>query len=295
MLTLMLGSTLAFSPMQPAPAQSHEDSNPIYKGLLGSGLEVGPNIKAKFPAPSMPDGLAADKQMAIIKELIGNDYGYADFTRNSVVAPQLIKIHDVQPSDKDAPARGVDVWFLAYGDFNAINDEKFLDKILKAGRGNGNTATLKKEDLEKRKITIGDEKHEGYVFIDFDFLEKVKLKATGRGFWSKTADSALISGEIDPRFRGDPQFPNQWQSIDKQSGALKLGPASPWSGAGFYLKITKLKEPANALFIEQHVIFAEPIGWFNGEALLRSKLPIAVQNNVRNIRREWINSLDKEK
>jgi hypothetical protein len=206
----------------------------------------------------------------------------------------LIKIRDVKTSYKDAPARGVDVWFIAYGDINAINDDKFLDKILKAGRGNGKAVGLKKEDLDKRKITIGDAKHEGYVFIDFDFLEKVQLKATGHGFWSKTTDSALIAGEIDPRFRDDKEFPNQWQSIDKQTGALKLGPATPWSGAGFYLKITKLNEPAGALFIEQHVIFAEPMGWFNGEGLLRSKLPFAVQTNVRNIRREWINTVGQK-
>ena len=41
------------------------------------------------------------------------------------------------------------------------------------------------------------------------------------------------------------------------------------------------------MFCEQHVIFAEPTGWFDGANLLRSKLPAAVQNNVRTMRREW--------
>ena len=98
----------------------------------------------------------------------------------------------------------------------------------------------------------------------------------------------LVAGEIDPRFQGDPEFPNQWQSIIKEGGTTKLGPAMPWSGAAFYLKITKLAEPAGALFIEQHVIFAEPMGWFNGANLLRSKLPLAVQINVRSMRKEWL-------
>ena len=70
--------------------------------------------------------------------------------------------------------------------------------------------------------------------------------------------------------------------------ASKVGPATPYGGAGFYLKITRLHEPAGAIFIEQHVVFAEPAGWFAGANLLRSKLPTAVQINVRAMRREWL-------
>ena len=46
-------------------------------------------------------------------------------------------------------------------------------------------------------------------------------------------------------------------------------------------------EPTGALFVEQHIIFAEPTGWFDGANLLRSKLPNVVQNAVRTTRREW--------
>ena len=69
--------------------------------------------------------------------------------------------------------------------------------------------------------------------------------------------------------------------------AAKLDEAHPWDGAAFYLKITKLAEPAGALFVEEHVVFAEPTGWFDGANLLRSKLPLVIQNNVRTMRREW--------
>ena len=39
------------------------------------------------------------------------------------------------------------------------------------------------------------------------------------------------------------------------------------------------------MFIECHMIFDEPRGWFGGANLLRSKLPLAVQEEVRNFRR----------
>ena len=115
MFTLILLASVAGQP----PAQTHEARNPLYKSLLEAGLPVGSEAKAKFPPPTMPDGLDAAKQTATIKELLAQDYDYAEFTRKSVFAPQLLKLRDVKPSDPKAPARGVDVWFVAYGDLKA--------------------------------------------------------------------------------------------------------------------------------------------------------------------------------
>jgi hypothetical protein len=270
------------------PAKEHQAENPLFKSLLDPGLDVGTGVKAKLPVPTMPDGLNAAAQRAAIEALIKDEYSYLEFTRKSVVAPQLLKLRDIAPSDPKAPARGVDFWFVAYGDLKALDDEQFLDRLVNAGKGQGEGKGLKKEDLAKRKITLTDEKRESYGHIAFDFLEKVHLKATGRVVWTRTNESVLVAGEIDPRFRGDAEYPDQWQPIIKEGGVTKIGPASAWSEAGFYLKITKLAEPPGALFVEQHVVFAEPTGWFDGANLLRSKLPLAVQSNVRSMRKEWV-------
>jgi hypothetical protein len=277
-------SLVAFGAAQP---QSHESKNPLYQNLQQSGLDVGMNIKAKFPAPTMPDGLSAADQKAAIKKLIADDYDFETFTRNSQVAPQLLKLRDVTPSDPSAPAKGVDVWFVAYGDFNLTDDDKFLDRLLGAGRDQ-KSKQLTPDDLTKRKIDPPKkEQLEIYGLIEFDFLERVRIKATGRAMWSKTPESAIVAAVLDPRFLKDPEFPNQWQSLSKQGGTQNVGPANPWNGAGLYLKVTKLAEPAGAMFIEQHIIFVEPQGWFDGANLLRSKLPLVVQKSVRNMRLEW--------
>lgn len=286
MVTLILGA-LSLAPAQPPQAGTHEANNPLYKALLDPGLPVGPDLRTKFPTPTMPDGLDAARQKAIITGLLGNDHSYAEFTRKSVVAPQLLKLRDAAPSDPRAPARGVDFWFVAYGDLKALDDENFLDRLVNAGKGDGTGKSLTRADLEKRKISVPDPKREAYGHIAFDFLEKVHLKTTGRAMWTRTGESVLVAAEIDSRFQNDAEFPNQWQSIIKEGGMTKFGPPSPWAGAGLYLKITKLAEPAGALFIEQHIVFAEPTGWFDGANLLRSKLPLVVQVNVRSMRKEW--------
>lgn len=286
MYALVLAA-LAASPAQPQAKQ--EELNPLYKRLLDTGLPVGGDQKVNFPAPTMADGLDSAAQKKVIEGVIGTDYDYAEFTRKSVNAPYVMKIRDIKGAGPKAPVRGVDVWFVAYGDFKLLQDDKFLDKLVSADKGKGGNkgAPLKREDLAKRGIEWKkeDQKREGYGTFELEFLAKVHLKGTGHAMWSRNAESVVAAAEIDPRFLNDKEFPNQWRSINK-GAAVPLGPPQPWTGAGMYLKITRLKEPAGALFVEQHVIFVEPHGWFEGQNLLRSKLPIAVQDNLRTMRGE---------
>ncbi len=280
---------LSLAPAQPA-ADKHDEQNPLFKKLTETGLDVGGKEKTKFPAPTMADGLTGAQQTAVIKSVIGTDYSYDEFVRDSVVAPQILKIRDIPGGDPKAPARGVDVWFVVHGDFKRLEDDKFLDKLLSSskGSGEGKGKALEAADLAKRKIVIKKEdvKRESYGTLEFDFLEKVRLNATGHAMWSRNKESVLAAAEIDPRFLGDEEFPNQWRSITKVGG-VKIGAPNPWSGAAMYVKVTKLSEPAGALFVEQHVVFTEPTGWFDGANLLRSKLPIAIPQNVRGMRQEF--------
>ena len=280
MFALVLGALAAMPIDAPAGRATREPRNALFDSLLDPGPAVGPGLRAKLPPPTMPDGLDVAEQRAVIAALIRDDYSYEDFTRRSAVAPQRLRVRDVTPCDPEAPARGVDVWFVAH-------DDKFIGWLASAAKGVETGKPLTKECLGKRGLGSADGPPEVYRHVEFDFLEKIHLRATVRVAWTRTGESVLVAGEVDPRFLGDPDFPNQWQPVIREGGARKLGPAKPWAGAGFYMKITKLAEPAGALFVEQHVVFAEPTGWFDGANLLRSKLPLVVQSSVRTTRREW--------
>ncbi|WP_020468170.1 hypothetical protein [Zavarzinella formosa] len=292
MYPIILG-LLSLAPAEtPVKPSGHEATNPLYKELLEPGLSLGSEFKAKLPAPTMTDGLDSEAQKIIIKKVIGTDYTYEAFTRQSVVAPHVLRINNITPSDPKAPARSVDTWFVAYGNFGNADDQSAIDRFSNAGKDGGKNdgKVLTKADLAKRKIefTDADEKRERFANIRIDFLEKVQIQATGRVMWSKGDDSVIIAAMIDPRFAGDAEFPNQWLPLSKGAGKLSSGSASPYGGAGFYMKVTKLAEPAGALFIEQHVVFTEPTKWFEGANLLRSKFPLVVQSQVRSLRRELI-------
>ena len=278
------------------PAVNHEADNPLYKALLDPGLVVGADLRVKLPKPMMPDGLDAAAQKAIIVKLIGDDYSFDEFTRKSQVSPHVLRIREAQPSDPKSPSRGLDTYFVAYVDLKAFDDERFLERSLNIGKGDsGKAKTITRDDLIKRGIDPKklDKKEEGFAFIEFDFLEKVRLRVTGHGMATKSGESIVAGAEVDSRFRGDKEFPNEWQSISKANGKVEYTPAQPYGGSGMYVKITKLAEPAGAVFVEQHIVYAEPTGWFDGANLLRSKLPPVVTISVRRMREAWAKGVGK--
>jgi hypothetical protein len=280
---LVLGILAAMPVHTSTGRTAREPGNALLDSLLDPGLAVGSGLRAKLPPPTLPDGLDAAEQRAIIAALVRDDHSYEDFVRKSAVTPTRLRMRDVTPADPKAPACGVDVWFVAY-------DDKFVGWLASAAKGMGIGKPLTKEHLEKRGIRSADGASEAYGHVEFDVLGKFHLRATVRVVWTRTKESVLVAAEVDPRFLDDPEFPNQWQPVVREGGTRKLGEAKPWGGAGFYMKITKLAEPAGAVFVEQHIIFAEPTGWFDGSNLLRSKLPLVVQSSIRTTRREWANA-----
>jgi hypothetical protein len=274
-----------------APERPHQALNPLFRELRDTGAQVGADIKIALPAPTMADGLDAQTQEAVVKQVAGEDYPLEELARNSVVAPHILRLRNLSPSDPAAPARGLDVWFVAYGDLGTVADKDFLDRLLRSNQKEGTSRDLTTADLTRRGITLSRDnaKHESYAHIAFSFLDRVRISVAGHSFWSRTDDSVLIASRIDPRFRDDPDFPNRWRPLSKdEDGKPQLGLAHPYGGAAYYMKVTRLAEPKGALFVEGHVIFPEPVKWFDGANLLRSKLPPVVQSHVRSMRRELL-------
>jgi hypothetical protein len=273
------------------PAAGEETANPLFQQLREQGVAVGAGIKVPLPAPTMADGLDAKAQQAVLKAVAGEDYSLDELLRNSVVAPHILKLRDINPSDPAAPARGVDVWFIAYADLKTVTDKDFLERLRNTNEKEGKSHTLSAAELEKRHLAVkaADEKHESYGNVVFTFLDRVEISATGHSYWSQTPDSVVYASLLDSHFVHDADFPNQWRAVTRNpDGKTQLGPAHPYDGAGYYVKFTRLAEPKGALFVEAHVVFAEPVKWFDGANLLRSKLPPAVQAQVRSVRRELI-------
>lgn len=237
----------------------------------------------------MADGLDAAGQRAVLEKVAGKRFTVRELTAKGATAPHVYEIRKISKGNADTPREiGVDVSFVAYGSLDTIANRDFLENLHKKSKDR-QIHILSAEELSKRKLTAESSKRreERYSHGVFLVLERVELRAALHTVVTRQADSLLASSRIDPRFDKDRDFPNQWRKINMdEEGQRKFGPPQPYPGAGGCLKITRLHEPKGALFVEYHLVYSEPHGWFNGADPLTTKLPAIIQSEVRDFRRE---------
>lgn len=271
--------------------------NPVYVELVRHGLAVNRSgaARLKLPEPTMPDGLSAAAQQRIIEQ-IAQRHRPQDLLRDSIVAPFVFHIDDVSAGDATDPMRRVDVYYIAYGRLETCFEEAFFRQLVGLASDRQyqevpeGTTVLEAGQLQSRRLQVaaGDvDVRERYCHVARAMFDRVFVRATYRVVATRNDESIVVATMIDSSFLSDPEFPNQWQPITRDmQGRLSLGPPEPYTVSGAYIKITRLAEPAGALLVEHHQLFAEPIGWFGGKNLLRSKLPLAIQDSVRKFRRQ---------
>lgn len=264
--------------------------------LTRQGVRLHGGTVVRLPEPALADGMEATEQLKIVKRVAGK-YPLDRFLRNAIVAPFVLDVNSVEDAGQRTGQR-VDFYFVAYASLDALLDEAALRDLFGMNESDSNLATrqtiraLTAAELQARNLSPRNEVDllESYGVIDVPILERARLSGIGFGARRNTEESIIAAWKLAERFADDPQFANQWRPIVRDAvGRDVLGPPQAYSGAGGYLKITRLIEPAGALFVECHSIFDEPHGWFDGKNLLRSKLPLIVQDNVRTLRRKLAN------
>jgi hypothetical protein len=269
-------------------AEPGED-NSVFNHLVQKGIAVG-DKSVKLPGPSMSPQADAKEQTAVVRRISAKKYDYEQFVRKSPVAPFMLDINTVGESGGDRVQR-VDLWFVAYGKLAALTDEELLGEIAGSGSRSeqGESKELTDDELRERdlKADSTDDRRESYSRTEAPLLDKVQISGIGHSVSTRTPKSILAASLLDPQFVDDPKYPNRWRPIVREaSGKTKLGESHPYAGFGGYCQVVELQEPKGALFFEIHIAINEPHAWFNGENLLRSKLPILMNDNVRTLRRK---------
>jgi hypothetical protein len=279
---------LALAPLAATGQEiDHLKDNEILKAVQTAGVKSSDGVVAKLPEFTLTDGLDAAEQRAGMEKIADRNHPVDALLRKAVTAPFVLKISDAQP---DATMRRIDLWFVVHGDLDKISDEKFLKQYAKEDKEGPVQMGffLEPEELKTREIELKQRPgvDERYAHTQVSLFDRVYVLSTGHGMKSQTDESVVTASMLDDRFANDKEYPNQWSPLERtETGKLEVGDPHPYSGSGSYLKATKLKEPAGAIFLEYHIVFDEPKEWFNGANLLRSKLPILVQDEVRKFRR----------
>lgn len=275
-------------------ARPHHESNSIFRALIDEGLKLPSGALRKFPQPLLSDGLDAAGQRAALESIADAAHPLDGLLRNSVVAPFVLKITS-DKTDETATVRAIDLYFVAYGELERLKDEKYLEALFAPG-GDAEqtelptkTGVLKPEQLASRGFEFPpkeDRVRHYFAHSTFGMFDRVLVSTTRHAVGTSTPESIVLASWLDLRFQSDPEFPIEWKPLKRSPGGkFEIGPPTPYSGSAFYLKVTRLAEPAGALFIEHHHVYNEPYGWFDGANLLRSKLSLIVQNQVRDLRK----------
>jgi hypothetical protein len=274
----------------------HFRTNELYREFLEKGIYVAKQRSPKLAVPTLPDGFDKQGQTKAIQTLAGDDYPLEELLRASVVAPHIFKFRNLDASDAASHTRGIDLWFVAYGKLESMTSERLQSHFL-ANRRSNQITLLKEADLTRRginrqaKATV----EENYLHAVGSILDRVQLSSTNRAMLTRGKDSIVLAAHLDRRFAQDVEFPNQWRAITLQDdGKEIMGPAQSYEGVGMYVRLTRLQEPAGAIFVEYHQIFAEPSKWFNAPNMLGSKLPLLIQAEVRAFRRDLLKLKTKE-
>lgn len=267
--------------------------NPMFAELRTKGVAMSDGTRIPLAAPFLDDGLDAAGQRAVIGKLAAPTRTFDDLAARQLQAPVVINIRS--PKLKDGGlARVVDVGFISYGDWEKIQSDQFLEGLIRSPRQEqveglpARSGTLTADDLKKRNIAakVGEGLDERYFFSTANLLDQIQVASTRYSIGHRSQQSLVLAAKIDTQFDKDADYPNHWRRITFSStGAAELGAPTVYTASGFYVKATRMEQPAGAIFIEHHMVFEEPTAWFNGGQQLRSKLPLLIQDEVRTLRR----------
>lgn len=266
-------------------------ANPVARTLIAEGLEIeGKSIS--FPPPLLHDGQTAEEQTKILRDLLESDRKVAEFLRDSVSAPFILKLKD--ESTTGSLVRNADLWFAVHANLDDINLDDLSrqakePKPIEVGNMRFESRLLTPSELEARGIAVAKEDTSTKTFFIHQtgrLLDRIHVEGTDQVVATRSANSWVFATKTDPRFDEDPKSGNRWWTITRRGKEEQAGQAQKFAGGGSYITITRLAADPKVLVAEAHFRFAEPRGWFDGAPILRSKLSLIAQDQIRQLRRE---------
>ena len=250
--------------------------NALLNGLVNKGVTMPDGQVVPLPPPLMPEGMTAAEQAAELKQVAAKDkalHGDVEqFLNKASAATVSLKLKSKANNQGDL-IRTVDVCFVVYGDWDVLTGKAFSDSILKPNKAKGaaggtsvdKAGNLNVPEMAARRLTTRStpELKEYFLYTTFKLFSEVQVSATRFSVATKTPTGVVVAAAVDPRFAKDKQFPNEWSPIVRDAaGNPVVGAPQPYSGAAFYAKVTRLTVPTNAIFVEYHSAFYEPVDWF---------------------------------
>lgn len=267
------------------------DDATLLDDITGKGVAILDDQTCVLPKPSLQPGLDAAARKEVLDDLAGGR-GWKHFSRKSISAPVAIKVQYVKDANGERIGHQVHSVFVAHASLETLKNAELMEQMfLQPESSNEESEDFSASELEPAELkAAGIEavaEHESYRLVELPLLKKVIVRGVMRSQRLVSDDSVTLVWEIDPRFTGDATNRNTWASVSTDdSETLVEGEKQPYRGAGGYMHISELSELENACLVESYFVLHEPSEWFRGSAMLRSKLPLLLQDSAKKFRRK---------
>jgi hypothetical protein len=273
-----------------APAeQTKQDKNSLFEQLTTTGIVFPDGTSVVLEPPAWNSSLAPDDRRAVLDKIAG-EAGWERFSRNSHVAPIEIDLQSLKNDSGQRVGHAVYVAFVAHIELEQLRDKELMKKVFPSNAASDDSGQYHAAEISDDQLLASgiQERPENtsYIGIKVPLLDRVLVEGCLRTQVIESDERITLSAMLDQRFsETDSSSPsNRWSSLTDTEDAKSY---HPYQGVAGYLSIAPLDEPKGASLVEARFVIHEPIDWFRGSSLLRSKLPLMIQESVRKFRRQW--------
>jgi hypothetical protein len=273
-------------------AQKTVSSCPLFVELIEPGLRAATGDFIPMEGPGLKEGLDSTAQQSVLEKLSGND-GWERFSRSSVVAPVTVSIQSINDGKSDRYGYQLHSAYVLHSPMSTLRDQSLMERTFGKPTAEDQEAGLSIRELKPNELSSVDPKFQpvdnvGYSYIEIPLLSKIRLDGAIRVERHESARQLDIAWVFDDRFStSSDKLSNQWTKLKaNELGKLEAGSPNPYGGAGGWIRLFEVSQNPPQVVVEMRWILHEPDAWFNGGNLLRSKLPILIQESVRSFRRK---------
>jgi hypothetical protein len=249
-----------------------------FASFLNQKLTDGPTV-CELAGPRFIDDQAEDEQAAVLREIAGSARAIDEFLRDSVTAPHILRIHDV--AGETTVFRVSDLYFCLPVAFEKLATDQLNLGLRKRAFEAGNIRV----EAEAADLAAPESANPRRVRLACRILDRIQVDSTVVVQSDRTPQSIRVWAQPEPG--PNPQTPSStWRSIVRHGQKETISESHPFGGSFGYAKLTKLRAHPDRVVVEAHFAFAEPKAWFDGAPILRSKLSLIAQDEIRRLRRE---------
>ncbi|MEM6363255.1 MAG: hypothetical protein AAF745_02430 [Planctomycetota bacterium] len=257
----------------------------LFDDLIENGIDVG-GVNAKITRSI--DVSASDSDVR--RDIAGRN-DWKRFTRDSVTAPILMNFDTVESAEGTRVGHVMSFRFVAHQEFETLKEKGFLKTLFQDSSQREESSFEGFDNELMEEFGLKPQDATDYGFATFELLKRIRIRGIFASQTTVDDDVAVTAWRLLEEKPNDSNYCSTWSPLDNDEVGRKVeGDRQAYAGIAGYVSMTSLAPVdstlAGACLVECHSIIHEPKQWFDGRNLLRSKLPLIVQESVRKFRRK---------